>query len=151
MFQEAKETGVNAYAVTVEEVYGLDKIEFLQSHENLEIYQKGSTFLMVQCNVARRRRSPSRKTLVFSLHPYLAPMLVSLLDGMAKNYYYFHLAGYARAHILCLNPFYSYLLIPEEKKNIWNELELNPGPHASRPQATALTTRPWLLGLFSCR
>lgn len=38
--QDAKETGVNTYAVTVEECYGLDKIEFLQSHENLEIYQK---------------------------------------------------------------------------------------------------------------
>ena len=44
----------------------------------------------------------------------------------------------------CLDPFYSYLLIPEEKKNIWSELELNPGPLAS--QATTLTTRPWLLG-----
>ena len=32
--------GVNPYAVIVEECYGLDKIEFLQSHENLEIYQK---------------------------------------------------------------------------------------------------------------
>ena len=30
-----------------------------------------------------------------------------------------------------------------EKKNIWSELGLNPGPLAS--QATALTTRPWLL------
>ena len=30
-----------------------------------------------------------------------------------------------------------------EKKNIWSELESNPGPLAS--QATALTTRPWLL------
>ena len=30
-------------------------------------------------------------------------------------------------------------------ENIWSELELNPGPLAS--QATALTTRPWLLGL----
>ncbi|XP_076040945.1 karyopherin alpha1 isoform X2 [Oratosquilla oratoria] len=39
--QEAKNTfGVNPYAVLVEECYGLDKIEFLQSHENLEIYQK---------------------------------------------------------------------------------------------------------------
>ncbi|KAG7167000.1 Importin subunit alpha-7-like [Homarus americanus] len=39
--QEAKTTfGVNPYAVLVEECYGLDKIEFLQSHENLEIYQK---------------------------------------------------------------------------------------------------------------
>jgi len=39
--QEAKETGsANPYAVIIEEVFGLDKIEFLQSHENIEIYQK---------------------------------------------------------------------------------------------------------------
>uniref|UniRef100_A0A2P2I6Q2 Importin subunit alpha n=1 Tax=Hirondellea gigas TaxID=1518452 RepID=A0A2P2I6Q2_9CRUS len=38
---EAKSTfGVNPYAVLVEECYGLDKIEFLQSHENMDIYQK---------------------------------------------------------------------------------------------------------------
>ena len=38
----------------------------------------------------------------------------------------------------------SHLLIPEEKENIWSELESNPGPFAS--QATTLTTRPLLLG-----
>merc|ERR1712168_291553 len=39
--QEVKENGgANPYAVIVEEVFGLDKIEFLQSHENMEIYQK---------------------------------------------------------------------------------------------------------------
>ena len=39
--QEAKETGAaNPYTVIIEEVFGLDKIEFLQSHENIEIYQK---------------------------------------------------------------------------------------------------------------
>jgi importin subunit alpha-1 len=39
--QEAKETGTaNPYTVIIEEVFGLDKIEFLQSHENIEIYQK---------------------------------------------------------------------------------------------------------------
>lgn len=32
--------GINRYAVAIEECYGLDKIEFLQSHENMEIYQK---------------------------------------------------------------------------------------------------------------
>ncbi|XP_014244611.1 importin subunit alpha-7 [Cimex lectularius] len=39
--QEAKVNGtVNQYAVIMEECCGLDKIEFLQSHENMEIYQK---------------------------------------------------------------------------------------------------------------
>merc|ERR1712038_763515 len=39
--QEVKQTGkANPYAVIIEEVFGLDKIEFLQSHENMEIYQK---------------------------------------------------------------------------------------------------------------
>ncbi|KAK9879325.1 hypothetical protein WA026_004178 [Henosepilachna vigintioctopunctata] len=39
--QDAKNLmGQNPYAVLIEECYGLDKIEFLQSHENIEVYQK---------------------------------------------------------------------------------------------------------------
>ena len=58
---------------------------------------------------------------------------------MARN-----LHGHARSRNLSwLDPFYSYLLIPEERKNIWSELESNSGPLAS--QSTSLTTRPWLL------
>lgn len=36
----ATNNGFNHYAVLIEECYGLNKIEFLQSHQNVEIYQK---------------------------------------------------------------------------------------------------------------
>lgn len=37
---EMQQSGVNQYALAIEECYGLDKIEFLQSHHNVDIYQK---------------------------------------------------------------------------------------------------------------
>ncbi|XP_076239108.1 karyopherin alpha1 [Calliopsis andreniformis] len=38
--QDGMHNGINQCAVTIEECYGLNKIEFLQSHQNLDIYQK---------------------------------------------------------------------------------------------------------------
>ncbi|XP_011498613.1 PREDICTED: importin subunit alpha-7 [Ceratosolen solmsi marchali] len=35
-----RNNGINPYCVLIEQCFGLDKIEFLQSHQNLEIYQK---------------------------------------------------------------------------------------------------------------
>jgi hypothetical protein len=37
--------GVNTYAVMVEECGGLDKVEYLQSHENPEIYQRAFSLI----------------------------------------------------------------------------------------------------------
>ncbi|XP_053203911.1 importin subunit alpha-7-like [Panonychus citri] len=37
---KANPGAINPYAVAIEECFGLDKIEYLQSHENVEIYQK---------------------------------------------------------------------------------------------------------------
>ena len=39
----------------------------------------------------------------------------SPLDGMARNYF----SSRRARNSSCLDPFYSYLLIPKEKKNIW--------------------------------
>ena len=50
----------------------------------------------------------------------------SSLDGMARNFYYFYLHGYARTRNLrWLDPFYSFLLIPEERRKTFG-LKWNP-------------------------
>ena len=77
--------------------------------------------------------------------PYLCTCTSLQLDDMARIFFstlthkctQFVMSG----SILFLPPY-----TRGEKKNIWPELELNPGPLAS--QATALTTRPLLLGLL---
>ena len=58
--------------------------------------------------------------------PILCVYTSSPLDGMAKNYYYSYLHGYARSRNLSgLDSFYSYLLIREERRETfglsWNQ------------------------------
>ncbi|XP_069462743.1 importin subunit alpha-6 [Ambystoma mexicanum] len=45
--QESRQNGmgINPYCAHIEEAYGLDQIEFLQSHENQEIYQKAFSLI----------------------------------------------------------------------------------------------------------
>ena len=65
------------------------------------------------------------------------------LDGMARNFFfYMDTQDHAIYHVWI--HFIPTSLYPRREKTIWSELESNPGPLAS--QATALTTRPWLLG-----
>ena len=52
--QEAKQNpelgAVNTYSVMIEERYGLDKIEFLQSHENQNCIVKMFTLIFILTN-----------------------------------------------------------------------------------------------------
>ena len=67
----------------------------------------------------------------------------SPLDGMAKNqFFYMDTQDHAIYHVWI--HFIPTSLYPRREKTIWSELQSNPGPLDS--QATALTTRPWLLG-----
>ena len=86
--------------------------------------------------------------LLIAEYIFLIPYLALTLAGMARYYFYF-LSTWTRkstqfvvsGSILFLPPH-----TPEDKKNIWSELESNPGPRAA--QATALTTVPLLHGLL---
>uniref|UniRef100_A0A182YSJ9 Importin N-terminal domain-containing protein n=2 Tax=Anopheles stephensi TaxID=30069 RepID=A0A182YSJ9_ANOST len=42
---EEQRTKPNPYAVMIEECYGLDKLEFLQSHQNNDIYEKAFSII----------------------------------------------------------------------------------------------------------
>jgi hypothetical protein len=58
---EAKRTnGANPYAIMIEECYGLDKIEYLQSHENIEIYQKAFHLLETYFGVDEEDNIPAQ-------------------------------------------------------------------------------------------
>ncbi|XP_048478916.1 importin subunit alpha-7 isoform X3 [Plutella xylostella] len=57
----------NPYAVLVEDCFGLDKIEFLQSHENLEIYQK--SFEMIERYFGSEEETPTTTGDQFSFGP----------------------------------------------------------------------------------
>ena len=63
---------------------------------------------------------------------------------MAKNYSIFYMDTQDHAIHHVWFHFVPTSLYSRREKTIWSELESNPGPLAS--QATAQTTRPWLLG-----
>jgi len=59
---ESKRTNdANPYAVMIEECYGLDKIEYLQSHENIEIYQKAFHLIETYFGVDEEDNVPAVK------------------------------------------------------------------------------------------
>ena len=84
--------------------------------------------------------------LLFFFTPIPCTYTSSLLDGMARNCYYYFIYMDSQDHAIyhVWIHFIPTALYPRREKIIWSELESNPGPLAS--QATALTTRLLLLG-----
>jgi importin subunit alpha-2 len=66
---EAKRTnGANPYAIMIEECYGLDKIEYLQSHENIEIYQKAFHLIETYFGVDEEENVPAVNESFFNFY-----------------------------------------------------------------------------------
>jgi len=69
---EGKRTnGPNAYAIMIEECYGLDKIEYLQSHENIEIYQKAFHLIETYFGVDEEENLPTVNINLLNFFKYL--------------------------------------------------------------------------------
>ena len=80
--QEAKETGSsNPYAVIIEEVFGLDKIEFLQSHENMEIYQKAFDIIERYFGTEEEDKEVTRRSRLTTTISFLGTFYITWKKG----------------------------------------------------------------------
>lgn len=81
---EAKHTnGTNPYAIMIEECSGLDKIEQLQSHENIEIYQKAFHLIETYFGAEEEENVPVvRHTVSFLMFDFLRLSLARRISSI---------------------------------------------------------------------